>query len=100
MICYAAIQNEYTFYKQFLALPNILFLRLTIPIPLKKFFLMFISERQRQRQKQRQRQRDRTEVGGGAEREGDAESDAGSRLLAVSTDPDSGLKVTSCEIMT
>ena len=29
--------------------------------------------------------------GGGAEREGDAESEAGSRLWAVSTEPDEGL---------
>ena len=38
--------------------------------------------------------------GGGAEREGDTESEAGSRLLAVSTEPDVGLKPTNHEIMT
>ena len=37
---------------------------------------------------------------GGAESEGDAESEAGSRLWAVSTESDTGLKLTSCEIMT
>ena len=37
---------------------------------------------------------------GGAEREGDAESEAGSRLQAVSTDPNTRLKFTSREIMT
>ena len=37
---------------------------------------------------------------GGAAREGDTESKAGSRLLAVSTEPDVGLKLTECEIMT
>ena len=37
---------------------------------------------------------------GGAEREGDTESEAGSRLRAVSTEPDAGLEVTDCEIMT
>ena len=37
---------------------------------------------------------------GGAEREGDTESEAGSRLRAVSTDPDAGLKLTNREIMT
>ena len=37
--------------------------------------------------------------GGGAEREGDRESEAGSRLWAVSTEPDAGLKVTNHEIM-
>ena len=34
--------------------------------------------------------------GGGSEREGDTESEAGS----VSTEPDAGLKLTDCEIMT
>ena len=37
---------------------------------------------------------------GGAEREGDAESEAGPRLRAVSTEPDAGLELTHCEIMT
>ena len=37
---------------------------------------------------------------GEAEREGDTESEAGSRLRAVSTEPDVGLELTSCEIMT
>ena len=36
----------------------------------------------------------------GAEREGDTESEAGSRLQDVSTELDAGLKFTSCEIMT
>ena len=36
----------------------------------------------------------------GAEREGDTESKAGSRLWVVSTEPNAGLKLTSCEIMT
>ena len=35
-----------------------------------------------------------------AEREGDTESEAGSRLRAVSTEPDVGLEFTTCEIMT
>ena len=38
--------------------------------------------------------------GDGAEREGDTESEAGSRLWAVSTEPDVGLEPTNCEIMT
>ena len=38
--------------------------------------------------------------GGGAEREGDTESEAGSRLWAVSTEPDVGLELTNLEIMT
>ena len=37
---------------------------------------------------------------GGAEGEGDIESEAGSRLRAVSTEPDMGLKLTNPEIMT
>ena len=38
--------------------------------------------------------------GGGAEREGDTESEAGSRLWAVSTEPHAGLEPTNHEIMT
>ena len=37
---------------------------------------------------------------GGAEGEGDTESEAGSRLPAVSTEPDMGLKLLNGEIMT
>ena len=37
---------------------------------------------------------------GGAEREGDTESEAGSRLWGVSTEPDTGLELMECEIMT
>ena len=37
---------------------------------------------------------------GGAEKEGDTESEAGSRLWAVSPEPGPGLELTSCEIMT
>ena len=36
----------------------------------------------------------------GAERRGDTESEAGSRLWAVSTEPDVGLELTNLEIMT
>ena len=45
------------------------------------------------------RERERTS-GGGAERARDIESKAGSRLRAVSTEPDMGLKPTSHKIMT
>ena len=38
--------------------------------------------------------------GGQAEREGDIESQAGSRLWAVSPEPNTGLKLTDHEIMT
>ena len=56
---------------------------------IKKFFLMFIFEAERQ-----------SVNGGGAEREGDTESEAGSRLWAVGTEPDVGLELTNREIMT
>ena len=47
------------------------------------------------------RERERQSVSrAGAEREGDPESEAGSRLRAVSTEPDAGLELTKCEIMT
>ena len=52
---------------------------------------MFIYFRDRERQSMN---------GGGAEREGDTESEAGSRLWAVSTEPDVGLELTNHEIMT
>ena len=45
-------------------------------------YRLFIFERQRDRQSM---------SGGGAEREGDTESEAGSRPGAVSTEPDAGL---------
>ena len=46
-------------------------------------------------------ERQRQNVTGlGAEREGDTESEAGSRLWAVSTEPDTGLELSSHEIMT
>ena len=38
--------------------------------------------------------------GGGAEREGDTESEAGSGLCVVSTEPDVGLEPTDRKIMT
>ena len=37
---------------------------------------------------------------GRVERGGDTQSEAGSRLCAVSTEPDMGLELTNCEIMT
>ena len=37
---------------------------------------------------------------GGAERRGDTESEADSRLLAVTTEPDKGFKLTNHEIVT
>ena len=44
---------------------------------------------------------ERTEYeGGGAEREGDTESEAGSRFQAVGTEPNGGLELMNGEIMT
>ena len=59
--------------------------------------LLFIfGERERQTDRQRQSMSRR-----GAERKGDTESKAGSRLLAVSTEPNVGLKLMNHdEIMT
>ena len=37
---------------------------------------------------------------GGAEREGDTESEADARFQAVGTEPDAGLELAECEIMT
>ena len=48
------------------------------------FFFKFIFERQ-------------STSSGGAEREGDTESEAGSRLRAVGAEPDAGLKPTNCD---
>ena len=53
------------------------------------FYILFIFDRGRQ-----------STSGGGAEREGDTESDAGSRLQAVGTEPDVGLELTNREIVT
>ena len=50
---------------------------------------MFIFEREKQ-----------SASWGGAQREGDTESEAGSRLLAVSTEPHMGLELTNLETMT
>ena len=45
-----------------------------------------------------ERERDRARAGKG-QREADTESEAGSRLWAISTEPDMGLELTNCEIM-
>ena len=52
---------------------------------------MFIFERDRERPSASE---------GGAERDRGTESKAGFRLQAVSTEPDAGLKLWNCEIMT
>ena len=60
-----------------------------VPIPVSNKILqcLFICERQSMSR-------------GGAERQGDTESEAGFRLCADSTEPDAGLELMNCEIMT
>ena len=48
----------------------------------------------------RDRERESKQGRGGEEREGDTESEACSRLQAVSTEPDTGLELPNCEVMT
>ena len=66
----------------------------TYPVIIKQFFnvYLFLRERERDRAQAGEGQRER-------EREGDT-SEAGSRLQAVSTEPDAGLQLTNREIMT
>ena len=56
-----------------------------------KYFLKCLFLRERQRQSTSR---------GGAERKGDTESETGSRGRAVSAEPDAGLQLLNCEIMT
>ena len=65
------------------------FVKFTIPF----FFLIFIFESETDRQTD-------WEWGRSRGQEGDAESQAGSRLPAVSTESDMGLELTNCDIMT
>ena len=52
-------------------------------------------------ERERERETDRQSMSGGrAERQGDTESETGSRLRAVSTEPDAGLELTDREIVT
>ena len=46
------------------------------------------------------RQKETEHEQGGAGKEGDPKSKAGSRLRAISTEPDAGLELTNREIMT
>ena len=66
-----------------------------ISYSLKNFFEVLIYFRAKERERERENM-----SGGGTEREGDTESKAGSRLGAVSTEPDAGLEPTNHEIMT
>ena len=57
--------------------------------------MLIIFEREREREREKE-----SASGGGAERKGDTESQAGSRLWPVSTEPDAGLKPANCGMMT
>ena len=57
------------------------------------FWVIYFSERETDRQTDLKKGRAR-------EREGDTESEAGSRLRAVSTEPDAGLKLMDRELVT
>ena len=46
------------------------------------------------------RERQEREKAGEGQREGDKESEAGSKLSAVGTEPDAGLELTDCRIVT
>ena len=48
----------------------------------------------------RQRERERKKNTRGKGKRGDVESKAGSRLRAASTEPDTGLEPTNCEMIT
>ena len=48
--------------------------------------------------REREREERQSVSRGGTEREGDTELEADSRVCAVSTEPDTGLKLTNCEI--
>ena len=61
------------------------------------FDVYFILERQRQNMSSREAERGAER---GADREEDPESEAGSRLLTVSTEPSTGLELTNPEIVT
>ena len=54
------------------------------------FIYLFLRERERERESECEYTSE-----GGAEREGDAESKGGSRLRAVSAEPDAGLELTT-----
>ena len=72
---------------------------------LKKYCILFFNVhlflREREREKrERERERERDNMSRGEAEKGDTESGAGSRLQAVSTEPDAGLELMDCEIMT
>ena len=60
------------------------------------FYILLIFERDRERESTH----GCTQVGEGQRERGDPESEAGSRLRAVSTEPDAGLGPTNPEIVT
>ena len=65
-------------------------------------FICFWEEREREREREREKGKTERQSTSqrGAKKEGDTESEGGFRLWAVSIEPDVGLKLTTCEIMT
>ena len=63
--------------------------------------MLFIFEREREKREREKGQREsQSMIGGETEREGDTESVTGSRLRAISPEPDAGLELTDREIVT
>ena len=67
-----------------------------VEIHIKNFLIFFLFLREREKE----RDESLSPSGDGAEREGDTESEIGSRLWAVSTEPDAGLEPMNHEILT
>ena len=67
----------------------------TEDIPCRSSFFFFLNVYLLGRERETEREQER-----GIEREGDTQSEAGSRLRAVSTEPDAGLELPHREIMT
>ena len=67
-------------------------MKFSLPPFSKKIFNVYLFLREREREK--------SMSGEGVERKGDTESEAGSRLRAVSTEPDTELELTNYKIMT
>ena len=53
-----------------------------------------------ERERERKRETEKAQAGGRSVKERETQSEAGPRLQAVSTEPDAGLELMNCEIMT
>ena len=86
----APIENQVVYFYKYRNTPKD-----EIPVVLNFFMFMYLFLRETEPETERQ-----STSRGGAEREGDTASEAGSRLRAVNSEPDAGLKLVNCEIMT